>query len=366
MPVERWKPIPEYSHYEVSTWGRVRLARTHALMKISPNGCTVNLTSNHVQRPWQVHTLVGCAFLGLDILDPYRNRVLHIDNDYSNNHVENLYIEDTSDQEGEIWSPICPLNGAVIKFHYRVSNLGRIKSCKHDSIFNSRGKQILRCNPDLIVHPRLEYGYEIVWLGTEDGGSITYPVHRIVAYAFCPNNDPDVNTQVNHIDGDKSNNRASNLEWCTPKENIRHAVRTGLHTGSHSTNRPVKHLETGHVYSSMTAASKALGKHPAYVWERVSHNKPCYDSSNNIWTFEELGEGSVKLKVKPTSPCVIDEFPGTVFDSLAQASRTLGRYEGYIGECIRANKPIRDPKGNLLHIHLLQESDIRKYGESYK
>lgn len=51
-------------------------------------------------------------------------------------------------------------------------------------------------------------------------------VHRIVATYFCDN--PEHKPEVNHIDGNKSNNRASNLEWVTRSENERHAYRTGL------------------------------------------------------------------------------------------------------------------------------------------
>ncbi len=54
------------------------------------------------------------------------------------------------------------------------------------------------------------------------------PLHRLVAEHFVPN--PRGLSQVNHIDGNRLNNAASNLEWCSPSANVRHAYSTGLKT----------------------------------------------------------------------------------------------------------------------------------------
>ncbi|CAG8637180.1 14384_t:CDS:1, partial [Cetraspora pellucida] len=53
-------------------------------------------------------------------------------------------------------------------------------------------------------------------------------VHRLVALAFGPKEGKEY---VNHIDNDSTNNKASNLEWCTPKENVQHAVCLMLRNG---------------------------------------------------------------------------------------------------------------------------------------
>lgn len=58
-------------------------------------------------------------------------------------------------------------------------------------------------------------------------------VHRLVAEAFIPN--PNDYLEVNHIDGDKTNNDKSNLEWCTRAHNIKHAFAHGLNVPAKGT-----------------------------------------------------------------------------------------------------------------------------------
>lgn len=105
----------------------------------------------------------------------------------------------------EVWKKIPGYGG-----RYEVSNLGRVRS-----IHKSTGRVfILSQSTD-------KKGYCFVCLRS-DGASKRYRVHRLVATAFIPNHEN--KPQVNHKDGDKSNNRADNLEWATQSENIRHAI----------------------------------------------------------------------------------------------------------------------------------------------
>lgn len=78
---------------------------------------------------------------------------------------------------------------------------------------------------DLLLKPRVNpNGYLVVTLDQEQ-----LSIHRLVALHFLPN--PYQYAQVNHIDGDKSNNCVTNLEWCSAERNINHALETGLRKG---------------------------------------------------------------------------------------------------------------------------------------
>lgn len=81
-------------------------------------------------------------------------------------------------------------------------------------------------------------------------------IHRLVAETFL-DHPKDGQTQVNHLDGDKSNNNVENLEWCTPSENDRHAFRTGLKKPSQG--KRIQIVETGEIYESEAECARAIG-----------------------------------------------------------------------------------------------------------
>lgn len=83
-------------------------------------------------------------------------------------------------------------------------------------------------------------------------------VHRLVAETWIPN--PNHYRDVNHINGDKTDNRVENLEWVTHSENIRHAFRAGLKKPSGGSKpTPVRIRETGEVFESQCECARRIG-----------------------------------------------------------------------------------------------------------
>jgi len=119
-------------------------------------------------------------------------------------------MADTNDT-AERWIPIVGYEG-----RYEVSNLGRVRTLLYPN-------RSVRTTPLVMRSERTRTGYLRVQLGGRHAS-----VHRLVATAFVTPAVPGLNV-CNHIDGLKSNNIATNLEWTTAQGNSKHAVKTGLY-----------------------------------------------------------------------------------------------------------------------------------------
>ncbi len=111
-------------------------------------------------------------------------------------------------EQVEIWKDIPDYEGK-----YQVSNLGRVKSLQRWSGTRFYNREYILNN-----YVNKKNGYVYVYL-TKNNKSKNIRVHKLVAQAFVPN----VNNykQINHINGDKTNNNSNNLEWCSCSYNIK-------------------------------------------------------------------------------------------------------------------------------------------------
>lgn len=119
----------------------------------------------------------------------------------------------------EIWKDI---KGYEEK--YQVSSLGNVRRLAHyggrQFVEKGKGKGRRFLSEKTVAFNMTTPGYYSVGLCAKK-----HQVHRLVAKAFIPN--PENKREVNHINGIKTDNRVSNLEWVTPSENIRHAIKSG-------------------------------------------------------------------------------------------------------------------------------------------
>lgn len=124
----------------------------------------------------------------------------------------------------EIWKTIPGYEGL-----YEASSEGRIRSLDRLSKeFNNHGTMCRILIKGRIMKPSLDQdGYYQIQLTDSNGRPKYYGVHRIIALTFISNDAPENNTQVDHINCDKTDNRVCNLEWVSCKENISRAWHKG-------------------------------------------------------------------------------------------------------------------------------------------
>jgi len=144
----------------------------------------------------------------------------------------------------EIWKDVKGYEGL-----YQVSNIGRVKRLRFTNRYTDREQERIK------VLKLCKKGYLRVAL-FKNGKGKHVEVQRLVAIAFIPN--PDNKPEVNHIDGNKKNNKVENLEWVTISENAIHSARA-LQKNVRRVNQydlQDRYLAT---YSSITIASEITG-----------------------------------------------------------------------------------------------------------
>lgn len=135
-------------------------------------------------------------------------------------------------------------------------------------------------------------GYHYVVLNSGNK-HLKIKVSRLVALLYIPN--PLNKLVVNHIDGNKANDRVSNLEWCTISENTKHAFDTGLAKNDKgfddSQSLPVAHItlygDIITVYGSITIAASALNRHKSGIARAAKSNTPRFLNGEKLKSHTE-------------------------------------------------------------------------------
>ena len=182
---------------------------------------------------------------------------------------------------------------------YCISNFGRILS------YAGKYPRMLTPQTDA-----MGYSHYRLYNRTEaDEVNVTlFKGHRLVAAYFV--NRPKVKTdsvlEVNHIDGNKSNNHFSNLEWVTRSENLRHAIRTGLKHKFHNQSpnrRPVelfKHGVSLGQYDSIRDAAAFLNTSTQNITNWVTGKR----KNHHGLTAIDLPKNALYTRIKTKAPAL--------------------------------------------------------------
>lgn len=197
--------------------------------------------------------------------------------------------------KNEIWKDIAGYEG-----WYQVSNMGRVRSVDRTVYFKDGRRS--RFYKGQILKLKYHNGYQMVNL-LKNKELFVACVHRLVLETFVPS--VEGKTWCNHKNGIKSDNRAENLEWCTPSENNQHATEMGLRHNN---------------VSGMLAYADTLKKKVV----AIQNNKICFvaDCSRDMAML--LLERGIVTDVK------IETLGRAIRKSAAEGNRYKGFYFQYI------------------------------------
>jgi hypothetical protein len=285
--LEIWKPIQDCYKYEISNLGRVKNIKTGKYLKskIRQDGYeNITLYINNKPKTFKTHRLIAQAFIPNPENKPTVN---HIDRNKSNNSISNLEWATMSEQNYhsaktmssnrpylfkkivqktltedfiQIFNSIKDASNWIINSKLTIqknitnisSNICAVANGKKKLAYNYKWEyfnseeiiinEIWKEIPYQIIS---KYGYQVSNQGRFKNNNIikekfstthgyirlsinhkSYLLHRLILLTFLEN--PENKEQVNHKDGNKTNNNLENLEWVTCRENNIHKIKTGL------------------------------------------------------------------------------------------------------------------------------------------
>lgn len=168
----------------------------------------------------------------------------------------------------EIWVDIKDHEGL-----YKINIKGQVKSMAKSWVcgFNS-----VRHKEETILKICTSTEYDNLRLHKKGQKSKFVHLHRLLAQHFIPN--PENKREVNHINGDKHDNRIENLEWVTSSENRQHAFNTGLKKSPKGVNhwnaKPllvifIKEVRSI-IFPTMSQAIKEAGIGQTTIWSNMN------------------------------------------------------------------------------------------------
>ena len=168
---------------------------------------------------------------------------------------------------------------------YQVSDQGRVKSLER-KVKHWRGGE--RIQKERILKPATAYnGYLLVPLYA-GGKRKKLKVHRLVCQAFHDN--PDNKPCVNHIDENKTNNAANNLEWCTYEENNNHGTRNARSAETKS--KPVAQYALDGELIKIWVSAREAQKQAGFSYKHISNVATGKHKTHKgfIWRYVERKE----------------------------------------------------------------------------
>ena len=172
----------------------------------------------------------------------------------------------------EIWKNIKDYEG------YEVSNLGNVRTHNKITFTKKHGERHWKHRILKYKGKSYKTGYRVdLW---KNGKPHTLLVARLVAFTFYNEDINNHKLTVDHIDGNRLNNKLENLELVSLKENIQRAFNTGI--------MPTKKIKLinknnnyDRTYRSMAEASLVMNKNRSYISQKI--NKGIYENENFIW-----------------------------------------------------------------------------------